>query len=112
MAGRLYRIDMVAIYGDKKVAIECDGERWHGEDKFEEDMVRQSILERLGWTFIRIRGSQFYSDKETTIVSLSNKLQELDIYPHMEGNSSLQESKYILIDKVKQAALKLRKSWR
>lgn len=107
-----YRIDMVAIYGDKKVAIECDGERWHGEDKFEEDMVRQSILERLGWTFIRIRGSQFYSDKETTIVSLSNKLQELDIYPHMEGNSSLQESKYILIDKVKQAALKLRKSWR
>ena len=34
-----YRLDMVAVCGKKKVAIECDGERWHnGEEKIREDM--------------------------------------------------------------------------
>lgn len=54
-----FRIDMVVSHKDNRVALECDGERWHGEDKLEEDMNRQSILERLGWRFIRIRGSEF-----------------------------------------------------
>lgn len=41
-----YRLDMVAVCGRKKVAIECDGERWHsGEDKIREDMERQTILD-------------------------------------------------------------------
>lgn len=106
-----YRIDMVAIYGDKKVAIECDGERWHGEDKIEEDMFRQSILERLGWTFIRIRGSEFYSNKEETIELVIKKLEALKVYPYTNSNESLQESKYTLVDKVKQVAAKIKKSW-
>lgn len=106
-----YRIDMVAIYGDKKVAIECDGERWHGEDKIEEDMIRQSILERLGWTFIRIRGSEFYSNKEETIELVIKKLEALKVYPYTNSNESLQESKYTLVDKVKQVAAKIKKSW-
>ena len=43
-----YRIDMVAIYGDRKIAIECDGELYHsGYDKVCDDMERQTILERL-----------------------------------------------------------------
>jgi len=59
---------MVAICGNKKIAIECDGERWHsGEEKIRQDMERQSILERLGWRFIRIRGSEYYRGKEETI---------------------------------------------
>lgn len=50
-----YRIDMVVKCNDKKVAIECDGERYHsGEEKVREDIERQSILERAGWRFIRI----------------------------------------------------------
>ena len=52
-----YYIDMIAICGKKRIAIECDGERWHSGDKIREDMERQAILERLGWRFIRIRGS-------------------------------------------------------
>ena len=58
-----YRIDMVAVYKNRKIAIECDGERYHsGEDKILEDMQRQTILERLGWKFIRIRGSEYFAD--------------------------------------------------
>lgn len=49
-----YRLDMVVVCGKKKIVIECDGERYHsGEDKIREDMERQTILERLGWRFIR-----------------------------------------------------------
>ena len=63
-----YRIDMVAVYKNRKIAIECDGERYHsGEDKILEDMQRQTILERLGWKFIRIRGSEYFTDPENTL---------------------------------------------
>jgi very-short-patch-repair endonuclease len=75
-----YRIDMVAVYKDKKVAIECDGEKWHGEDKFEEDMNRQAILERLGWRFIRIRGSEFFKDELGTMGTVYKKLNDMEIF--------------------------------
>ncbi|APM39838.1 AAA domain-containing protein [Clostridium kluyveri] len=76
-----FRIDMVVSHKDNRVALECDGERWHGEDKLEEDMNRQSILERLGWRFIRIRGSEFFSDELGSMERIIQKLNELEIYP-------------------------------
>ena len=70
-----YRIDMVAVYKNRKIAIECDGERYHsGEDKILEDMQRQTILERLGWKFIRIRGSEYFADTENTINRVADLL--------------------------------------
>ena len=70
-----YRIDMVAVYKNRKIAIECDGERYHsGEDKILEDMQRQTILERLGWKFIRIRGSEYFADPENTINRVADLL--------------------------------------
>lgn len=84
-----FRIDMVASYKDKKVAIECDGERWHGEDKLEEDMNRQVILERLGWRFIRIRGSEFYQHESNIMEKVIEKLNAFGIYP--ESNKLLDD---------------------
>ena len=70
-----YRIDMVAVYKNRKIAIECDGERYHsGEDKILEDMQRQTILERLGWKFIRIRGSEYFADPKNTINRVADLL--------------------------------------
>lgn len=77
-----YRIDMVVIDEDKKIAIECDGMRWHsGEEKVREDMERQTILERLGWQFIRIRGTEYYRNPELTMQHVFNKLDTLSIKP-------------------------------
>lgn len=76
-----YSIDMVAICGNNKVAIECDGERFHsGEAKIREDMERQTILERLGWRFIRIRGSEYFGNPAKTIECVINELNELGVY--------------------------------
>lgn len=77
-----YRLDMVAVCGKKRVAIECDGERWHsGEAKIREDMERQTILERLGWRFIRIRGSEYYRDAEQTMQRVIQELTDFEIMP-------------------------------
>jgi very-short-patch-repair endonuclease len=55
-----YRIDLVVEGGGKRLAVECDGDRWHPIEKIPEDMERQAILERLGWKFVRLRGSEFF----------------------------------------------------
>lgn len=77
-----YRLDMVALCGKKSVAIECDGERWHsGEEKVREDMERQTILERLGWRFIRIRGSEYYRAPDATMKRVIDELAAFGIEP-------------------------------
>lgn len=77
-----YRLDIVAVCGEKTVAIECDGERWHsGEEKIRADMERQTILERLGWRFIRIRGSEYYCDKKKTMERVVSELTAFGIVP-------------------------------
>ena len=73
---------MVALYENSAVAIECDGERWHsGEDAIRADMERQTILERLGWRFIRIRGSEYYRDTEQTMERVKDELSNYGIEP-------------------------------
>lgn len=86
-----YRIDMVAVCGKKTVAIECDGERYHsGEVQVRRDMERQTILERLGWRFIRIRGSEYFRNPESTIEQVAQKLLEYGIEP--EGSETRSEA--------------------
>ena len=53
-----FSIDMV-VEGEagRRLAVECDGDRYHGPEKWADDMRRQRILERVGWTFWRCFGS-------------------------------------------------------
>lgn len=77
-----YRIDIVALYKNKKIAIECDGERFHSSDEaIRNDMERQTILERLGWRFIRIRGSEYFRYPKETIERVVKELGEFGIEP-------------------------------
>lgn len=49
---------VVAICGNKKVAIEWDVGRWYSEEeKGCEDMQCKTFLKWIGWRFIRIRDS-------------------------------------------------------
>lgn len=74
-----YRMDLVVEGGGKRLAIECDGDRYHTPDHLAADMGRQLILERLGWTFLRIRGSQFFRDPEGTLAEVAKRLTDLGI---------------------------------
>jgi len=45
-----YRLDIVVAGPNGRLAIECYGDRWHGEDVWHRDRPRQQVLERPGWT--------------------------------------------------------------
>lgn len=74
-----YRIDMVVEGEKRRLAIECDGEKFHTAENLQQDIARQTILERLGWIFVRIRGSLYFRDPERAMQAVFNKLNELNI---------------------------------
>ena len=59
-----YRIDLVVEGMQGRLAVECDGDEWHGAARYEQDMARQRDLERAGWQFVRICGRNFYRDSD------------------------------------------------
>jgi very-short-patch-repair endonuclease len=75
------RIDLVIEGGHARLAVECDGDEWHGPERYEGDMQRQRQLERCGWEFFRVRESAFYSNKEDALQGLWRALEERDIFP-------------------------------
>lgn len=83
-----YRIDMVVEgANDERLAIECDGDRYHGADKWPDDMKRQRILERAGWVFWREFASVFVRRRATVVEDLLNTLEERGIEPSTGENT-------------------------
>ncbi|MFN7065899.1 MAG: AAA domain-containing protein [Aquificaceae bacterium] len=76
-----YRIDLVVEGGHNRVAVECDGDLYHGADALERDLFRQRVLERAGWRFFRILASDFYYKKEEVLEDLFQYLKKNGIYP-------------------------------
>ena len=109
-----YLIDMVAVYKQRKIAIECDGERWHSSDEqIANDMKRQAVLERLGWTFVRIRGSEYFLDPSGTIEHLIRTLTSYEIFPEAICYDKTQSvEKNELLNRVERRAQELILSWK
>jgi len=76
-----YRIDLVVEGKENRLAVECDGDRWHPPEKWWEDRMRQRQLERAGWKFWRVWGSSFYKDPDSAMESILPVLKELGIHP-------------------------------
>src|SRR5258708_6532910 len=105
-----YRIDLVVEGDGRRLAIECDGDRYHPLEKLPEDMERQSILERVGWTFTRIRSTEFLRDPQRAMKPVFEKLRLLEI-PPAEELIEEPAAGADLIERVRQRAEKLRKAW-
>jgi len=76
-----FRIDLVVLGERARLAVECDGEEWHGPEQYARDMARQRDLERCGWRFFRLRESEFYRDPEVVLASLWELLRTHGIWP-------------------------------
>jgi very-short-patch-repair endonuclease len=77
-----YRIDMVVEgAGDVRLAIECDGDEFHGPDRWPHDMTRQRVLERAGWTFWRCFASTWRLHKKEVLAELIERLTAMGIEP-------------------------------
>jgi very-short-patch-repair endonuclease len=106
-----YRIDLVVEANDKRLAVECDGDRYHPLEKLGEDMERQSILERMGWVFSRVRGSEFFRDADRALAPVFAKLELLEILPLGEDKKGEPRPSNELADRVIRRAEELRVSW-
>lgn len=77
-----FRIDMV-VEGerDARLAIECDGDEFHGPDRWAADMNRQRVLERAGWTFWRCFASTWSMRRDEVLEELLIRLGAMGIEP-------------------------------
>lgn len=76
-----YQIDLVVVGARGKLAVECDGDRWHGPADYQADMARQRDLQRCGWTFFRVRESEFNIDPAAALEPLWDMLDRRGIHP-------------------------------
>lgn len=76
-----YRIDFVLTAPDgRRLAIECDGDRYPGADAFAADLRRQAILERVGnCVFVRLRSSVFHRDPDRAMQPVWERAEDLGI---------------------------------
>jgi very-short-patch-repair endonuclease len=75
-----YSIDLVVEGANgSRLAIECDGDLYHGPDRWSADMRRQRILERVGWRFWRVFGSTYSLDPDGVLNDLIQTLDQLGI---------------------------------
>ncbi|MCC3155982.1 AAA domain-containing protein [Hymenobacter sp. 15J16-1T3B] len=77
-----YRIDLV-VEGDndQRLAVECDGDQYHGPDRWHDDLRRQRVLERAGWRFWRCFASAWVRWRSDSEHDLLHHLAELGIGP-------------------------------
>src|SRR4029077_10033397 len=108
-----FRIDLVVEGDAKRLAIECDGDRYHALEKLPEDMDRQSVLERMGWIFTHIRSSEFLRNPARAIRPVFKKLQCREFPPL--GNSAETAAAGLssedVVGRVIRRAEELRRNW-
>ena len=84
-----FRIDMV-VEGDNdaRLAVECDGDKHHGPDRWADDLRRQRILERTGLVFWRCFASTWIRRRDEMISDLVGALAARGIEPIGADQSS------------------------
>ena len=78
----IHIVDFV-IYGqqDNRLAVECDGDKYHGSEVWVDSVKRQRALERMGWSFWRCFASNFILKKERVLNDLKQVLTSHKIFP-------------------------------
>lgn len=79
-----WRLDMVVRARGRAAAIECDGSGREDEDAIRRDMERQTVLERAGWKFVRVRSADWFRRPEKTLERVCEALAALGISPEPE----------------------------
>lgn len=98
-----YSIDLVVEGGTSRLAIECDGDKYHGPEKWASDMSRQRILERVGWRFWRCWASSFQLDPEGCMNDLIDTLHNMGILPNTEGDFEYQFTEFKIASQINEA---------
>ncbi|MER7394880.1 AAA domain-containing protein [Streptomyces sp. NPDC000151] len=79
-----HAIDLVVEGGTRRLAVACDGDVFAEGEDASTGAARQRDLERVDWTFVRIRGSRFHLDREQALAPLWAEIDRLGIEPMHE----------------------------
>ncbi|MDN5918008.1 MAG: AAA domain-containing protein, partial [Pseudonocardia sp.] len=81
------RIDLVVTGAAGTLAVECDGDAFHTTPEQQmADLHREQELKRCGWTFERIRGSEYTLNPQRALTPVWETLDHLGIGPLGEYN--------------------------
>lgn len=86
-----HAIDLVVEGGTRRLAVACDGDTFAEGEDASTAAARQRDLERVDWTFVRVRGSRFHLDREQAMAPLWAELERLGIEPVTETGRDAQE---------------------
>jgi len=76
------RIDLVVTGQASRLAVECDGDTvLDSPERLRADLQREQELKRCGWTFWRVRESEYYLDPDAAMSSLWSTLAAGGIEP-------------------------------
>lgn len=76
---RKYKVDFIIEDASNRIAIACDSGNYNDLENWEKQRERQMALERVGWKFYRLKGSEFYRNPELTMDALCGKLENMGI---------------------------------
>lgn len=109
------RLGLVVSDGVQRAAVDCEGERWYGLAEAAEEQRREAVLQRLGWRFLRLRGSVWYLEPQQALQKLIVQLAALGIKPHAqehEAQESWEAQRAGLQERVAGRARELLREWR
>ena len=100
-----YRIDLGVIHPDKPgiflAGIECDGKTYHSSKSARDrDILRQTVLENMGWKILRIWSTDWFYNKEKALIKIDNELNQL--LSNIEESSTIVGKKELFSSFVKQ----------
>ena len=106
------QLGLVAAGGGRLAAIDCQGERWYsGSEEILEQQRQQAVLMRLGWNFLRVRGSEWYAAPDKVLARLQGSLQAMGIEPMAGEKEPAGALQLALMERVTEGAENLKASW-
>ncbi|GMU55426.1 MAG: hypothetical protein AMXMBFR33_45720 [Candidatus Xenobia bacterium] len=109
-----YKLDLVVEGRGGRVAVQCDGERDYPPGKLSQHIYRETVLERVGWRFVRLRASSFYRHQKASLETLVERLKTLGVEPfdsEEEARRLQAEQGIDLYERVVARAAALRRKW-
>ena len=107
-----YRLGLVVICGRRRICIDCQGEHWYEPEQAAAAQRTQAVLQRLGWSFLRVLGSAWYRDPEQELDRLLSRLKALGLEPGMtETDREAGETRAALLERVQARARELLAEW-
>ena len=90
---------------------DADVDRDH-RDLMQADMERQATLERLGWKFVRVRGTHFFRDPDDAMRGVFEALEKEGVAREAEAEDELEEPASDLTEAIIRRADEIRRAWR